>query len=149
MIICSWQLLDVGATYGCILGQVLYLIVSIPDLCRLSYFNTFSLSFQVIVLLVHSNGNDHIQNFLLGRYIVGYMVGNLVLWRRAIYLLKHCLLLFVSLCFLSCGDNLCKQSESRSGPTDRRSRLWIGTIYHSYSAPERYFEKLILEKVSR
>ena len=27
------------------------------------------------------------------------MVGNLVLWRRAIYLLKHCLLLTVSLCF--------------------------------------------------
>ena len=51
------------------------------------------------MLLVHSNGDNHIQNFLLGRYIVGYMVGNLVLWRRVIYLFKHCLFLTVSLCF--------------------------------------------------
>ena len=27
-------------------------------------------------------GDNHIQNFHLGRYMVGYTVGNLVLWRR-------------------------------------------------------------------
>ena len=33
---------------------------------------------MVVVLL----GDNRIQNFHLGRYIVGYMVGNLVLWLR-------------------------------------------------------------------
>ena len=36
------------------------------------------------MLIVHLNGDNHIQNFHLGRYNVGQMVGNLVLWRRVI-----------------------------------------------------------------
>ena len=47
-ILCSWQLLDIGTT--------------------------FSLSFLRKMLLLHLNGGNHIQNFHLGRYIVGYKV---------------------------------------------------------------------------
>ena len=36
------------------------------------------------MLIVHLNGDNHIQNFHLGRYNVGHMVGNLVLRRRVI-----------------------------------------------------------------
>ena len=36
------------------------------------------------MLKVHLNGDNHIQNFHLGRYNVGHMVGNLVLRRRII-----------------------------------------------------------------
>ena len=36
----SWLLLVMSITFPCgILGQVWYLIVSFPDLCRLSYFD--------------------------------------------------------------------------------------------------------------
>ena len=31
------------------------------------------------ILLSHKNGDNHIQNFHLGRYIVGYAVGNYIL----------------------------------------------------------------------
>ena len=41
-------------------------------------FRTFLVSFPVSILL----GDNCIQNFHLGRYIVGYTVGNLVLRRR-------------------------------------------------------------------
>ena len=34
-------------------------------------------------------GDNCIQNFHLGRYIVEYTVGNLVLWRRASKAVKH------------------------------------------------------------
>ena len=34
-------------------------------------------------------GDNCIQNFLLGRYIIGYTVGNLVLWRRMSRAVKH------------------------------------------------------------
>ena len=32
--------------------------------------------FEGKILLVHQNGDNHIQNFSLGRYIVRYMFGN-------------------------------------------------------------------------
>ena len=35
-----------------ILGQVCYLIVSIPDLCPLSYFHTVRIVLHILVLLV-------------------------------------------------------------------------------------------------
>ena len=34
------------------------------------------------MLIVHENGDNHIQNHHLGRYIVGYTFGNHVLWLR-------------------------------------------------------------------
>ena len=34
-------------------------------------------------------GDNHIQIFHLGRYIVGYTVGNFVLWRRISGAVKH------------------------------------------------------------
>ena len=38
--------------------------------------------FEGKMLIVHLNGDNHIQNFHLGRYIVGYMFGNHVLRLR-------------------------------------------------------------------
>ena len=48
-------------------------------------YAAFKAPIRVETAEVHSNVDDHIQNFHLGRYIVGYTVGNLVLRRRAIY----------------------------------------------------------------
>ena len=39
--------------------------------------------------LVYKSGDNCIQNFHLGRYIVGYTIGNLVLRRRASGAVKH------------------------------------------------------------
>ena len=49
---------------------------------------------------------------------------------------------------LSSADNLCKQFESRSGPTfDILSGLiWIKTAWHSDSVHERIFQKKIILK---
>ena len=52
------------------------------------------ITFPLSLLIVHKNGDNHIQNFHLGRYIVGYTFGNHVLRPRlrvvypTIYLLK-------------------------------------------------------------
>ena len=62
LVVTCWERADLFAlvcdvylyfvTFSCgILGQVWYLVVSIPDLCRLSYFVTF---FEISSL--HSNG---------------------------------------------------------------------------------------------
>ena len=42
----------------------------------------FHCPYEGIMLIVHSNGDNHIQNFYLGRYIVGYTFGNHVLRLR-------------------------------------------------------------------
>ena len=42
----------------------------------------FHCLFQGKMLIVHKNGDSHIQNFHLGRYIVGYTFGNHVLRLR-------------------------------------------------------------------
>ena len=46
---------------------------------------------------------------------------------------------------------LCKQFRSRSGWTEHRSIIWIQTVGHSDSVPERvgFFLKVNFEKVSR
>ena len=49
-------------------------------LCSWQTLKVFFLN--VKMLLVHYSGDNHNQNFPLGRYIVGYTVGNLVLRRR-------------------------------------------------------------------
>ena len=56
-------------------------IVCISESLRLLNVGLFlaELSYYAILDL----GDNCIQNFHLGRYIVGYTVGNLVLWRRA------------------------------------------------------------------
>ena len=41
------------------------------------------------MLIVNLNGDNCIQNFHLGRYIVGYTVGNLVLRRRVNLVLRR------------------------------------------------------------
>ena len=49
-------------TFSCgILGQVGYLIVSIPDLCRLSYFFSLSLSLLKSIFLI---SHHFIQHFM-------------------------------------------------------------------------------------
>ena len=54
-----------------------------------SIFDTFNLDRRVTISELYIQlrsegdlGDNCIQNFHLGRYIVGYTVGNLVLWRR-------------------------------------------------------------------
>ena len=45
--------------------------------------NKVSVSSEVFRGILYSDGDNGIQNFNLGWYIVRYMVGNLVLWRLA------------------------------------------------------------------
>ena len=58
-VLCSWSPLDVQAQQS-----------------------TFHCLFEEKMLIVHQNGDNHIQNFHLGRYIVGYTFGNHVLRLR-------------------------------------------------------------------
>ena len=49
----------------------------------------FSVFLKEKMLLLHWNGDNNVQSFHLGRYIVGYTVGNLVLQRRVSGVTNH------------------------------------------------------------
>ena len=71
---CVWCFIIFVTFPWCVLGRVWCLIVLIPDLCLI--FHT-SIGMGCVI---SGTGDNCIQNFHLWRYIVGYTIGNVVLW---------------------------------------------------------------------
>ena len=76
-------------------------------------------------LLRHELGENCIKNFHLGRYIVGYTVGNLVLWRRISGAVKRDFRTYIQR-YTSPNENLKYGYPRLSSALQQKSREKVG-----------------------